>query len=390
MNFETAERLSHISEYYFSSKLRQIDLLNISGPPVINLGIGSPDLMPDPSVIEVLKTESEKKENHRYQNYKGIPQLRDAFSFWYEKYFKVALNPENEILPLIGSKEGIIHVSMTYLDPGDDVLVPDPGYPAYRASAYLAGATVRPYDLEEKGNWLPDLDQLGKQDLSKVKIMWLNYPHMPSGAQADLNFFRDLVSFAKQHQILLCHDNPYSFILSDASLSLLSADKDKSVTLELNSLSKSFNMAGWRVGVLVSNQQIVKDVLKFKSNVDSGMFKPVQLAAARALSLSEDWYKELNKVYSKRKALVIRLAEALNCEVCKGQAGMFVWCRIPVSFQDGIAFSDYILNQARVFVTPGNIFGQNGNKYIRISLCSDELLLQTAVERCTEMTKKQK
>ena len=388
MNFEIAHRLNQISEYYFSGKLREIDLLNRSGLQVINLGIGSPDLMPDASVIDVLKIECEKAGNHRYQSYNGIAQLREAFSDWYKKYFKVTLDPADEVLPLIGSKEGIFYVSMTYLGPGDEVLVPDPGYPAYRAAGLLAGAAVRFYSLEESNNWLPDLEMLGKEDLSKVKIMWLNYPHMPSGARANLEFFHDLVSFARKHGILLCHDNPYSFILNEDRLSLLSADTDKNVSLELNSMSKSMNMAGWRVGVLVSNRQRVMDVLKFKSNVDSGMFKPIQLAAAQALSLSEVWYKGLNSIYEKRKKIALNLTEVLNCRVQSGQAGMFVWGRIPDGFPDGMTFSEHILNKARVFITPGSIFGSNGNKYIRISLCNDENTLRTAMERCLEMKRK--
>ncbi|MHB1921625.1 MAG: pyridoxal phosphate-dependent aminotransferase [Chitinophagaceae bacterium] len=376
--YSTAKRLQHTEEYYFSRKLREIDELNKMGMSVINLGIGSPDLPPHESVIRALSETAALATSHNYQGYKGVPALRNAFSAWYRKYYGVELDPEKEILPLMGSKEGILHLDMTFLDQGDEVLIPNPGYPTYQAAAQLAGATCRAYDLQEEYNWLPNLDALAQTDLNQVKLMWVNYPQMPTGAKADLGFFKDLLQFGRQHQILICHDNPYSFILNDHPLSLLSLDGAKDQVIELNSLSKSHNMAGWRVGMLGGREDLIQDILRFKSNMDSGMFLPVQMAAVQALSLEESWYRSLNQIYRSRREKVFALLRELGCIFQQDQSGMFVWAKIPVHFQNGYDLSDQLLAQARVFLTPGGIFGSNGEKYIRVSLCKDLKIFEEA------------
>ncbi len=376
-----AKRLDNIGEYYFSQKLREIDELNKAGKQVINLGIGSPDLPPHDDVIKVLQEESAKPNTHAYQNYKGSPVLRNAISQWYKKWYDVELNPDSEILPLIGSKEGIMHICMTYLNEGDAVLIPNPGYPTYRSAAKIAGATLIEYILKEENNWFPDFEELEKIDLSKVKLMFVNYPHMPTGQLPTKVFFDQLVSFARKHQILLCHDNPYSFILNKNPMSLLQAEGAKDVAIELNSLSKSHNMAGWRVGILSGNKERIAEVLRFKSNMDSGMFLPLQLAAAKALELGMDWHDNLNSVYEKRRLKVFELLELLGCSYDKKQAGMFVWAAIPSEEQDGYALSDKILYESNVFITPGGIFGSAGDKYIRISLCTTIEKIEEAIKR---------
>lgn len=381
MTISTANRLNGIGEYYFSQKLREIDGLNKAGKAIINLGIGSPDLPPHPDVIRVLQDEAAKPNVHAYQNYKGSPVLRKAFSDWYGKWYGVTLDPETEILPLIGSKEGIMHICMTYLNAGDEVLIPNPGYPTYSSAVKLAGGTVVPYELVEQLNWEPDLDALSKTDLSRVKLMWVNYPHMPTGQLPSRQFFEKLVAFATLHNILVCHDNPYSFILNDQPVSLLAVPGAKEVVLELNSLSKSQNMAGWRVGMIAGAKERIDEVIRFKSNMDSGMFLPVQLAAARALQLDKDWYDSINAIYRRRRNLVFDLLDMLQCTYNREQVGMFVWAKIPAGYKDGYALSDAVLYDANVFITPGGIFGSAGNQYIRVSLCSPEDKLQQAIER---------
>ena len=376
-----ANRLDGIGEYYFSQKLREIDMLNKAGKQVINLGIGSPDLPPHPSVIETLHEQSLKLNQHAYQNYKGSPILRQAISKWYNKWFTVQLNADTEILPLIGSKEGIMHICMTYLNVGDSVLIPNPGYPTYRSAAKIAGANVVEYSLVKEKNWFPDFEEIEKNDLSNTKLMFVNYPQMPTGQLPTKEMFEQLVAFATKHSILLVHDNPYSFILNNQPMSLLSVPGSKEVAIELNSLSKSHNMAGWRIGMLVGNETRINEVLRFKSNMDSGMFLPVQLAAAKALELGQDWHDEVNQVYRARRERVFELLQLLKCEFDNKQAGMFVWASIPSIYKDGYELSDQVLNQANVFITPGGIFGSAGNHYVRVSLCSTEEKIEEAIQR---------
>jgi len=377
----TSSRLNGIEEYYFSQKLRQIDEMNKAGKQVINLGIGSPDLPPHPDVIKTLQEEAAKPTHHAYQSYKGSPVLRNAISKWYQKWYQVELNADTEILPLIGSKEGIMHVCMTYINEGDIVLIPNPGYPTYKSAATIAGATVEAYTLKKENNWFPDFEELEKIDLEKVSLMFVNYPHMPTGQLPDKQMFKQLIDFAKKHNILICHDNPYSFILNDEPLSLLSIEGAKEVVIELNSLSKSHNMAGWRIGMLSGAKERIEEVLRFKSNMDSGMFLPMQLAAAKALELDQDWYDSVNAVYKKRRKKVFELLHLLNCSFDEGQAGMFVWASIPKSYKDGYELSDRVLHDSNVFITPGGIFGSAGDKYIRVSLCTNEEKIADAITR---------
>ncbi|WP_426792121.1 pyridoxal phosphate-dependent aminotransferase [Sphingobacterium sp. WOUb80] len=381
MQIDVAKRLQHTEEYYFSKKLREIDELNRQGARVINLGIGSPDLPPHPEVIETLNTNAQLPNVHGYQNYKGAPALRQAVADWYQRYYNATFNPNTEILPLIGSKEGIVHICMTYLQEGDQALIPNPGYPAYAAAVRLSGAEAITYNLTQEKNWLIDLDELKKQDLSKVKLMWINYPHMPTGASAPDAFYQELIQFAKEHNILICHDNPYSFILTDTPKSIMSIAGAKDVAIELNSLSKSSNMAGWRIGVLVGAEERINQVLRFKSNMDSGMFLPVQLAAAKALQLDASWYADLNKIYAERRQQVYEIMDLLACTYQKDQVGLFVWARIPEKYKDGYALSDAVLEKSRVFITPGGIFGDKGDQYIRISLCATVEVLKESIQR---------
>ena len=381
MNFKTANRLENINEYYFSQKLREIDALNKEGKNIINLGIGSPDLPPHADVIKVLQEEAAKLNTHAYQSYKGSPILRNAVAAWYNTWYGVVLNADTEILPLIGSKEGIMHICMTYLNEGDEALIPNPGYPTYQSAVTLAGGNCVHYNLTEQNNWLPDFEELTKTDLSKVKLMFVNYPHMPTGQLPTNNVFEKIIAFAKAHKILVVHDNPYSFILNEKPSSILNIAGAKEVAIELNSLSKSHNMAGWRVGIMCGAKERIDEVLRFKSNMDSGMFLPVQLAAAKALSVGKDWYKDLNKIYEERKQKAFELLDLLNCVYDKSQAGMFVWAKIPPEFKDGYKLSDDVLYNANVFVTPGGIFGSNGNSYIRVSLCASVEKFEEAIER---------
>lgn len=374
-------RLDGIEEYYFSQKLRQIDVMNKEGKKVINLGIGNPDLPPHPDVIKTLNEEAAKPNNHGYQNYKGSPILRNAIAEWYKKWYDVTLNADTEILPLIGSKEGVMHICMTYINPGDLVLIPDPGYPTYKSAATIAGANVKAYTLKKENNWFPDFEELEKSDLSKVKLMFVNYPQMPTGQLPTKEMFTALITFAKKHHILICHDNPYSFILNDAPMSLLSIDGAMDVVIELNSLSKSHNMAGWRIGFLLGAKERINEVIRFKSNMDSGMFLPLQLAAAKALTLEWDWYDSVNAIYRKRRNKVFELLRLLNCSFDENQAGLFVWAEAPSTYKNGFELSDKVLNDSNVFITPGGIFGNAGDKYVRVSLCATEEKLEEAVIR---------
>ena len=382
---ESAKRLNGIGEYYFSMKLREIDGLRKEGRDIINLGIGSPDLAPHPDVISVLHQESARPNTHAYQSYKGSPVLRQAIADWYHRWYQVTLNADTEILPLIGSKEGIMHICMAFLNEGDQVLVPNPGYPTYRSAVKLAGGECVDYNLEEETSWAPDFKTLGAyieaQPPGKVKLMFVNYPHMPTGQLPTEELFKSIVDFARQYNILVVHDNPYSFILNDKPASLLSIPGAREVVVELNSLSKSHNMAGWRIGMLCGAEQIINDVLRFKSNMDSGMFLPLQLAAAKALTLGQEWHDELNKVYGQRRELVFRLLDLLQCEYSTTQAGMFVWARIPIEYTDCYELSDKILYGTDVFITPGGIFGTAGNRFIRVSLCCTAERLQESIER---------
>jgi aspartate/methionine/tyrosine aminotransferase len=378
---ETSKRLEGIGEYYFSQKLREIDELNKQGKNIINLGIGSPDLAPHPSVIKILQEESAKLTTHAYQSYKGSPVLRNAIADWYKKWYAVTLQPDSEILPLIGSKEGIMHICMTYLNEGDAVLIPNPGYPTYQAAATIAGATCISYQLSGELNWFPDFTEIEKNDLGKVKLMFVNYPHMPTGQLPAETVFTQLVAFAKRHNILLVHDNPYSFILNDKPMSMLATEGAKDCVVELNSLSKSHNMAGWRIGMLCGAKNFIDDVMRFKSNMDSGMFLPLQLAAAKALTLGVEWHDAVNKIYTARREKIFELLELLKCSYSKEQAGLFVWATIPAGFEDGYSLSDDILYNANVFLTPGGIFGDAGDKYIRVSLCCKEENITEAIKR---------
>jgi len=384
----TAERLEGVGEYYFSKKLREIEELNKQGKNIINLGIGSPDQPPHPDVIKTLQEESSKPNVHAYQSYKGSHVLRNAFADWYMKWYGVDLNADAEILPLIGSKEGIMHICMTYFEKGFAVLVPNPGYPTYASAVKLSGATPLYYDLKEDNDYAPDFNQLedliqkGSQHPHKrVKGLWANYPHMPTGQKASKKIFEQLIAFGRKHDILICHDNPYSFILNDEPASLLSIDGAKEVALELNSLSKSHNMAGWRVGVLCGAKERIDEVLRFKSNMDSGMFLPVQLAAAKALSLDKLWYDSVNDVYKQRREKAYELLGALQCSYSKAQSGMFLWARIPARYNDAYQLSDEILYDHNVFITPGGIFGSAGDKYVRISLCATKEKIEEGINR---------
>ena len=354
---QTSKRLEGIGEYYFSQKLREIDELNKQGKNIINLGIGSPDLPPHPEVIKTLQEESAKPNVHAYQSYKGSPVLRKAMSDWYKTWYGVEVNPDTEILPLIGSKEGIMHICMTYLNEGDEVLIPNPGYPTYSSAVKLAGGITINYDLADENNWEPDFAALEQSDLTKVKLMFVNYPQMPTGQLPSVELFQKLVAFGKKNTILIVHDNPYSFILNEHPMSLLNVEGAKDCVLELNSLSKSQNMAGWRVGMLCGAKDRIDEVLRFKSNMDSGMFLPLQLAAAKALGLGKDWYDSVNAVYRKRREKVFELLDLLNCVYSKEQVGMFVWAKVPATYKTGFELSDEVLYKSNVFITPGGIFG---------------------------------
>ena len=378
---DKAKRLQDVQEYYFSKKLSEIAQLNAKGHKIINLGIGSPDMPPPQQALDALCATAQHDTGHGYQSYKGINELRRAFCGWYEQHYQVLLDPDTEVLPLMGSKEGITYISNTYLNDGDEVLVPNPGYPAYAAATKMAGGVVRYYDLKEENGYMPDLNALQQQDLSRVKLMWANYPHMPTGAKATTAVLESLVDFAERNSVLLCHDNPYSFILNDKPQSILSVCGISEHVLELNSLSKSHNMAGWRVGMVAGHGRHISNILLSKSNVDSGMFLATQHAAVKALEQPQQWYDSLNKTYSERRAIVWQLMDALECTYSKEQAGLFVWGKVKDEVQELAQFVDEILYKAGVFITPGFIFGSNGDKYIRISLCSDVALLNESLDR---------
>ncbi len=375
-----SQRLGTTEEYYFSKKLREIAERRAAGHPIINLGIGSPDLPPAPAVIAALQTAAAQPQNHGYQSYTGIPELRQAFADWYQRFFQVGLDPKQEILPLMGSKEGIMHISMAFLDPGDEVLIPNPGYPTYRSATELAGGIARNYPLCPENGWLPDLEALEKEGLDKVKIMWINYPHMPTGTEAPPDFYPRLVAFARRHRILICNDNPYAFILTKQQSSILAIEGAKEVALELTSLSKAQNMAGWRVGALLGDAHYLQTVLRFKSNMDSGTFRPIQLAAVQALQLGEDWYTQLNVTYHQRRERVFHIFDLLGCQYERQQVGLFVWAQCPKG-KNGYDISDYALYEKDIFLTPGGIFGSQGDAYARLSLCCDIPTLEQAIER---------
>lgn len=378
---DQSRRLNSVEEYYFSKKLREVSKMVQNGEPIINMGVGSPDLLPSKNVINEIKSSLTNPSAHKYQSYQGLPELREAISQFYKKFFCINLNPLNEVLPLMGSKEGIMHISLAFLNVGDEVLIPNPGYPTYSSVTKLVEASPVFYDLNSENNWFPNLSDIEKRDLSKVKIMWINYPHMPTGASADLSKFEELVKFAKRNNILLVNDNPYSFILNDNFLSLLVVKNSKNYVLELNSLSKSFNMSGWRVGMLVGSSKNIEKVLKVKSNMDSGMFYGIQKGAISALNLDSSWFEDLNKIYSERRKLIWKLAEKLNCSFDKNSKGLFVWAKLPENIKSSEKFIDKILNENKIFIAPGTIFGSNGEGYIRFSLCIDEYKIKEAINR---------
>ncbi len=376
-----ADRFKSVKEYYFSVKLQEIANMRSEGKNVLNLGIGSPDLPPDRATIDALINSANESGNHAYQPYRSSIDLREAMSEFYKNTYNVELNSESEVLPLLGSKEGIMYISLAFLNPGDEVLIPNPGYPAYGAITNLVGATAHTFDLIEADNWSPDFDSLEQKDLSKVKIMWVNYPNMPTGANSTKKLFRKLIEFGKKHNILIINDNPYSLVLNDSPQSILEDDKEKEHVLELNSLSKSFNMAGWRVGMVAGHEQYINAIVQAKSNVDSGMFLPVQKAAAKALSLPQEWHNERNEVYANRRTIALELLTHLNCEVKPNQVGMFLWAKLPTHVESVRDFIDDILHNTHVFLTPGEIFGTNGNRFIRLSLCSTEQDFEIAIQR---------
>ena len=376
-----SNRLNTVKEYYFSKKLREVAKLIQLGKPIINMGIGSPDLFPSKLVIDTLKNSLEYQGAHKYQSYQGLLELRKAISRFYFKFFDVQSNPVNEVLPLMGSKEGIMHISLAFLNPGDEVLIPNPGYPTYSSVTKLVEAKPIFYDLNKENNWFPDLLDLEKKDLSRVKIMWINYPHMPTGSSATINQFKDLIDFSKKHKILLINDNPYSFILNNDFISLLSIRNAKENCMELNSLSKAFNLSGWRVGMLLGSKENISRVLKVKSNMDSGMFYGIQKGAIQALNLDHKWFDSLNVIYSKRRILMWELASILKCEVDKSSKGLFVWAKLPVGINSSEQFINNILTEKNIFIAPGILFGSNGEGYIRFSLCIDEEKIKEAIKR---------
>jgi aspartate/methionine/tyrosine aminotransferase len=378
---QPADRLNIVEEYYFSKKLREISELVANGESIINMGIGSPDLQPPVKVVEELKNSLNDDKTHQYQSYKGLPELRKAMADFYKEQFYVKLNPESEILPLMGSKEGIMHISMAFLNPGDEVLIPNPGYPTYLSVTNLVGAKPVLYNLSEENKWLPNIEDLEKQDLSGVKLMWISYPHMPTGAKATKKSFEEIVAFAKRHKILVVNDNPYSFILNGYPISFLNIKGAKEIGLELNSLSKTFNMAGWRIGMVLGNEKNIENILKVKSNMDSGMFYGLQKGAIKALKSGTIWFSSLSSIYKQRRNLVWELAEILNCTFDENAAGLFVWAKLPDESLTSKDFVNIILKNKGVFITPGSIFGSQGEGYIRFSLCVDEEVIQEAINR---------
>ncbi|WBX76046.1 aminotransferase class I/II-fold pyridoxal phosphate-dependent enzyme [Tenacibaculum ovolyticum] len=377
---QSAKRLDTVQEYYFSKKLREVRELAAVGKPIINMGIGSPDLQPPTKVITAIQQSFNDAVAHKYQSYQGLPELRNAIAEFYEQKFNVIANPTNEILPLMGSKEGIMHISMAFLNEGDQVLIPNPGYPTYTSVTKLVGAEPLFYELEETNDWQPNIKALETLDLTKVKIMWVNYPHMPTGTNALKETFEKLIAFGKKHQILIINDNPYSFILNNNPLSILQVDGAKDVALELNSMSKTFNMAGWRVGMVLGSSTYINEILKVKSNMDSGMFYGIQKGAIEALQLSDDWFNQQNKIYEERRSLVFKLADKLNCTYNQNSTGLFVWAKIPTG-KTAEEVTDTILYDKDIFITPGTVFGSQGEGYIRFSLCVSKEVINNAINR---------
>lgn len=382
-----ANRLQTVQEYYFSKKLREVRGLIAQGKPIINMGIGSPDLPPPNSVIEAIQNSVRENGAHKYQSYQGVPELRKAISSFYQKNYTVSLHSDTEILPLMGSKEGIMHISLALLNEGDAALIPNPGYPTYSSVTKLVGATPIYYNLTEEKNYQPDFSELEKLDLEKVKLMWINYPHMPTGTNAQIETLEKIVAFGKKHNILIVNDNPYSFILNNTPTSILQIAEAKDIALELNSLSKSFNMAGWRVGMLAGKQEFLTEVLKVKTQMDSGMFYGVQKGAIAALQVADDWFNNLNTIYATRRELIYQLIEKLGCTYRKNSAGMFVWTKIP-SNRKSEEFIDELLHKYHLFIAPGNIFGSQGEGYIRFSLCVKEEDIETAIQRIDNLMNK--
>lgn len=376
-----ANRLDTVEEYYFSKKLREVRQMISEGKPVINMGIGSPDLAPPKSAVEAMKNALDDEKAHEYQSYQGLPELRKGIADFYTTQFDVSLDANSEILPLMGSKEGIMHISLAFLNEGDEVLIPNPGYPTYSSVTNLVGAKSIFYDLKEENNWEPNLELLEEQDLSKVKLMWINYPNMPTGATGSLALFEKLIAFAKKHQIVLVNDNPYSFVLNDNPISIFQTEGAKDIALELNSLSKTFNMSGWRIGMVLGKSEFIEAILKVKSNMDSGMFYGIQKGAIEALKCGKEWFDVQNSIYERRRNLIFQLAEKLNCTFDKNAVGMFVWAKLSAGIESAEEFIDTILAEKNIFITPGTIFGSNGEGYIRFSLCIKEEKILEAIER---------
>ncbi len=383
---QPAQRLESVSEYYFSRKLKEVAAMNAAGMQVISLGVGSPDMPPSEETVETLCTEAHNPDGHGYQPYVGIPELREAFSRFYKRWYGVELDPKSEIQPLIGSKEGILHVTLAFVNPGEQVLVPNPGYPTYTSLSRLLGAEVVHYDLKEENGWMPDFEALERMDLSRVKLMWTNYPNMPTGANATPELYERLVDFARRKGIVIVNDNPYSFILNDHPLSILSVEGAKDCCIEFNSMSKSHNMPGWRIGMIAANPTFISWILKVKSNIDSGMYRAMQLAAVKALDAEADWYEGNNANYSARRNTAGAIMDALGCTYDKNQVGMFLWGRIPDHYTDVEELTERVLHEARVFIVPGFIFGSNGSRYIRISLCAKNDKLEEALKRILQLT----
>ena len=378
---ERASRINHIEEYYFSKKLKEVFSMEKQGKPIINMGIGSPDIPPDREVINALKKSLSHPKASMYQSYQGLPELRKAISNFYKNNYNVTVDYSSEVLPLMGSKEGIMHISMAFLNKGDQVLIPNPGYPTYSSVTKILEAKPLFYDLVEENNWQPDWKYLESIDSNKIKLMWLNYPNMPTGAKTDINTLDRLIDWAKSRKIILVNDNPYSFILNDNPISILSRKGAFEVCLELNSLSKTFNMAGWRVGMLLGNKNYIKDVVKIKSNMDSGMFYGIQIGAIASLNLKKDWFKSLNEIYFKRREKVFELAKKLNTSFDKNISGLFVWAKLNEDVKSSEKFIDKILYKHNIFITPGSIFGSNGDRFIRLSLCVEEKIIEEAINR---------
>ena len=383
-----ARRVQQVQEYYFSRKLKEIAEMNAKGADIISLGVGGPDRPPHQDVIDTLCQETQKENAHGYQSYVGLPELRTAFSQWYKTYYNVDLNPSNEIQPLIGSKEGILHTTLAFINPGDGVLLPNPGYPTYTSVSRLAEAELFTYDLIEENNWEPDFEALEQLPLEKIKLMWVNYPNMPTGKRATIELFQKLIDFGRKHNIVIVNDNPYSFILNDNPISILNIERAKDIAIEMNSLSKSHNMPGWRIGMLASNPTFIQWILKVKSNIDSGQFRPLMLAAVEALKQDKEWYKNLNAIYAKRRLIAEEIMTALGCHFDSKQSGLFLWGKIPDTADSSEQLADNILYNAHVFITPGFIFGSNGERYIRISLCAKEDKMLEALKRIKQLISK--